>query len=112
MGMWPTATLTYGYDIENATGEWYEDDEPVEAGNQALSEAGLPDNIRVWQDYDGCRMRLYAAFLQASGYDDKGDVKSLDLPEGTKTDLRRAANVLGIDLGDAEPSWLLLAEFN
>jgi hypothetical protein len=112
MGMWPTATLTYGYDIESATGDWYEDEEPVEAGGQILHDAGLPKEFGVWQDYGGRRMRLFATFLQASGYNDQGKAETLELPAGTDEGLRRAADVLGIDLGDAKPSWLLLAEFN
>lgn len=112
MGMSPTATLTYGYDIETAAGEWYEDDEPVEAAGQVLRDAGFPNDFGVWQDYDGRRMRLCAAFLQASGYNDEGKADSLELPDGTDELLRRAADVLGIDLCDAKPGWLLTAEFN
>jgi hypothetical protein len=112
MGMWPTATLTYGFDVESATGDWYEDDEPVEAGGQVLHDAGFPTSFGVWQDYDGCRMRLYAAFLQASGYNDKGEADSMWLPDDTDDQLYRAADLLGIDVGDAKPRWLLLAEFN
>jgi len=112
MGMSPTATLTYGYDIESATGDWYEDDERDEAGSRVLADAGFPKSFGVWQDYDGCRMRLYAAHLGASGWNDTGETESLELPDGTIEDLRRAAELLGIDVGDAQPAWLLTAEFN
>lgn len=112
MGMWPTATLTYGFDVEDATGDWYQDDEPVEAAGQVLRDAGFPKNIGVWQDYDGCRMRLYAAFLQASGYNDTGEAESLALPDGTGRQLRRAAKLLGIDIDNAKLGWLLVGEFN
>lgn len=112
MGMSPTATLTYGYDIESATGDWYEDDDRDEAGSRALHSAGFPENFGIWQDYDGCHMRLYAAFLSASGWNDTGEAESLELPDDTAEDLRRAAELLGIDIGDAKPGWLLTAEFN
>lgn len=112
MGMSPTSTLTYGFDIEDATGDWYEDDERDEVAGQLLHDAGLPKNIGVWQDYDGCRIRLYGAFLSASGWNDTGETESLELPDGTVEDLRRAAELLGIDLGDAKPGWLLVGEFN
>lgn len=108
----PTATLTYGFDIENPAGDWIEDDEPVEAAGELLRSADIPDNIRVWQDYDGCHMRLYAAFLQASGWKDRGIAESLEIPDGTGLWLHRAAEVLGIDLGDAKPAWQLVGEFN
>lgn len=112
MGMSPTSTLTYGFDIESATGDWYKDDERDEAADRTLRDAGFPKNIGVWQDYDCCRMRLYAAFLQASGWNDTGETDSLELPEGTVEELRYAARLLGIDLGDAKPGWLLVGEFN
>lgn len=113
MGMSPTATLTYGFDIESATEAWYQDsDEPAGTGSQSLHDAGFPKEFGVWQDYDGCRMRLYAAFLSASGWNDTGEADSLALPDGTAENLRRAAKLLGIDVGDAQPKWLLTGEFN
>lgn len=115
MGMWPTATLTYGFDIENPTGDWAEDDEPVETAGALLRDAGVPDNIRVWQDYDGQIQRLYAVFFQAAGHrykDAVESIESLEIPDGSGLWLHRAAEILGVDLGDAKPSWQLVGEFN
>lgn len=108
----PTATLTYGYDIDPPDTDWANNDEPDEEAADLLAGAGLPSHIGVHQDrsdaYGG--LRLHAAFLQSSGYRDKGVTNSLELPEDCDNDLRRAATVLGVDLGNATPYWLLTGE--
>jgi hypothetical protein len=105
MGMSPTATLTYGYDIESATGDWREDEEPVEAAGQVLRDAGFSNDIGVWQDYDGCRMRLFAAFLQASGYNDKGVGEGWDALLAAHMEAQ-GASVPG---GENQPGWWLVS---
>ena len=112
MGMWPTATLTYGYDIEVPNTDWAEDDESEEAAGELIAAAGLPGHIRINRDYEGCHYRLIAAFMQASGWNDRETADSLEIPEGAVADMRRAAGILGIDLGDAKPAWMLTGEFN
>lgn len=113
MGMWPTATLTYGYDIEPPDADWAESDEPDEAAARLLADAGdLPDYVRVHRDYDGCHLRLIAASMTASGWNARATAETLELPEDADAHLRRAAELLGIELTDTQAAWLLYGEFN
>lgn len=112
MGMWPTATLTYGYDVKLPDADWADDDEPEEAAGQLITDAGLPEHIGINRDYEGCHYRLIASFMQASGWNDRKSANSLKIPNGAVMDMRRAAEILGIDLGDAKPVWMLTGEFS
>lgn len=114
MGMWPTATLTFGYDFELPDADWANGDDPDWHGCNLLKTEGIPGHVGVHRDDSDAHggYRLTAAFLQACGWTDKGTADSLELPDAWESSLRYAAAVLGIDLGDAKPYWLLTGEYS